>query len=87
MKSFALTTTLRGKVLDMEALQQFWQEGVHISTGSDQDLPNWKRQAELVYGQHKGTSSDFKRFFDDKMSFKTKYDDYYETHGAWDRSS
>jgi len=86
MKSFALTTTLRGKVLDMEALQQFRQEGVHISTWSDQDLQSWKQQAELVYGQHKGKSSDFKRFFDDKMSFKKKYDDYYETHGAYDRS-
>jgi len=86
MKAFALTTTLKGKVLDMEALEQFQQEGVKVSTWSKEDLAQWKQQADNVYEQHKNKSSQFARFFNDKMLFKKKYDKYYKTHGAYDKT-
>lgn len=85
MKAFALTTTLKGKVLDMEALEQFKREGVHISQWSTGDLKIWKSQADKVYQEHKNKSPQFSRFFEDKMQFKQKYDAYYKTHGSYEK--
>ena len=85
MRAFALTTTLKGKVLDMDALRQFEQEGVQISTWSDADLQVWKEQTQNVYQEHRDRNENFKRLLDDKVSFKKKYDDYYKTHGPYDK--
>ena len=85
MKAFALTTTLRGKVEDMEAMEQFQQEGVTISQWSDEDLAQWKKQAEVVYSKHQNQSEQFKRFFKDKIEFKRKYTEYYKTHGSYEK--
>lgn len=85
MKAFALTTTLKGKVLDMEALVQFQQEGVSISSWSKEDIAVWKKEADKVYLKHKKGSKEFERFFNDKMDFKKKYQEYYKTHGAYDK--
>lgn len=84
MKSFALTTTLKGKVLDIQALEQFQREGVTISKWSQEDLATWKLRSEEVYDIHKNKSERFKRFYEDKVLFKKKYDDYYKTHGSYD---
>lgn len=84
MIAFALTTTLNGKVLDMDALSQFQQEGVHISRWSDKDLKTWKEKSEEVYSVHKKKSKDFERYFNDKMAFKKKYNTYQKTHGAYE---
>lgn len=84
MKSFALTTTLGGKVKDMAAMEQFVKEGVSVSKWSDEDLKVWKEKANIVYEKHKKSSDKFTRFFEDKQKFKERYNKYYETHKAYE---
>ena len=84
MKAFALTTTLRGKVLDMEALSQFQAEGVEISSWSEEDLKVWKEKVDETYQEQKNKSKNFERYFNDKMEFKAKYDEYNKTHGSYE---
>ena len=85
MKSFALTTTLKGKVLDMIALEKFRAEGVSISTWSDKDLASWKEEGKKVYESHRKENKKFKKIFDDKMKFKKKYNNYYKTHDSYEK--
>lgn len=84
MKAFALTTTLEGKVQDMEAMENFEKNGVSISTWSEEDLKTWYKEANNVYEKHKKKSNDFREIYEDKMKFKKKYQNYYKTHGSYE---
>ena len=84
MKAFALTTTLNGKVQDMEALKNFKESGVTVSSWSEEDLKTWYKEAIQVYEEHKKKSKKFKEIYEDKMKFKKKYQDYYKTHGPYE---
>ncbi|WP_086932311.1 TRAP transporter substrate-binding protein [Agarilytica rhodophyticola] len=84
MQAFALTTTLQGKVMDIQALEQFKREGVTISAWTEEDLKVWKQKSEIIYDKYSKQSKTFQRFFSDKMEFKKQFNDYYKIYGAYE---
>lgn len=85
IKSYTLTTTMKAKVEDFEALSLFIKSGVKINKWTDQDLEHWKVTSDKVllkYGSHDPLS---KKIIDKKREFKKVYRDYYQWFGPYDK--
>ncbi|MFC3150631.1 TRAP transporter substrate-binding protein DctP [Litoribrevibacter euphylliae] len=84
MKDYTLTTTLRSKNLDISAFRNFVNEGHEVATWSEDDLAAWKKASDKIYKRYRDDSATFNKIFESKMRYKSEYDDYYKTFGAYD---
>ena len=85
MKSYALTTTLKSKVRDMDALEQFRASGTVINKWSDADLARWKVASDQIIQNYKQKSAFTEELINSKHEFKGRYDTYFEVFGPYDR--
>lgn len=84
MKDYTLTTTLKSKHLDISAFRNFVKEGHEVATWSQDDLDIWKRASDKIYQRYREESATFNKVYQSKMRYKSNYDDYYKTFGAYD---
>jgi len=84
IKSYTLTTTLKAKVKDIEALQKLKDSGMIINTWSDEDIARWKAASEKVITVYKQRDEFSKRLIEQKHDFKLHYDKYYELFSSYE---
>tara|TARA_Y100000991_G_scaffold145903_1_gene110316 strand:+ start:242 stop:1327 length:1086 start_codon:yes stop_codon:yes gene_type:complete len=84
IKSLTLSATLKGKKMDIEALEKFKKDGVKISKWSEEDMKIWKKSAEKIISKYEKKSPSFKKIMDSKRMFMEQYKSYFEIFGAYD---
>ncbi|WP_293265025.1 TRAP transporter substrate-binding protein DctP [Neptunomonas sp.] len=84
IKSYTLTTTMKAKVEDFEALNLFIENGVKINTWSQEDLERWRVVSKSVLDEYGSRDLLSKRIIDSKRAFKKEYREYYQWFGPYD---
>lgn len=84
IKSYALTTTMKAKVSDIEALRLLKQQGMKLTKWSDSDMQRWRVASDQIISQYKQDDGFSKRLIDKKQAFKKEYDEYYELFGSYE---
>ncbi|GLQ29601.1 TRAP transporter substrate-binding protein DctP [Litoribrevibacter albus] len=84
MKDYTLTTTLKSKNIDISAYRNFIEDGHDVATWSKEDLEVWKLTSDKVYKRYRDESDAFNTIYESKMRYKSNYDEYYKTFGAYD---
>ena len=84
IKSYTLTTTLKSKVKDIEALQTLKGAGMHINQWSDADIARWKIASDTVTARYVELDEFSKRLIEQKRNFKLRYDEYYKLFGPYE---
>ncbi|PKF61675.1 hypothetical protein CW745_10150 [Psychromonas sp. psych-6C06] len=84
IKSYTLTTTMKAKVEDFEALHAFKNNGTQITQWSDSDIEQWRTVSEKIVGEYKAKDEFTKRLIESKQDFKKEYTLYYQLFGAYD---
>jgi len=86
IRSYILTTTLKSKLKDIEALNNFRKNGTQITTWSAQDIERWRVASDKVLGNYRDRDEFSKRLIDSKQAFKAQYDKYYRIFGPYDQA-
>lgn len=84
IKSYTLTTTMKAKLEDINALNKFRQNGTTITRWSQDDINRWRVASDKILGQYKARDDFTKRLIENKHEFKATYQDYYKVFGAYD---
>lgn len=85
LNAYTLTTTVKAKLADFEALDKFKSNQTSIKTWSKKDLKRWKATSEKVLEDYKAKDDFTKRLIEAKQEFKSKYNTYYEYFGPYDQ--
>ena len=85
IRSYTLTTTMKSKVKDIQALKQFRQSGTSIKTWTPQDLQRWRVASDKILQNYKSRDPFSKNVIEAKQAFKTEYDEYYAIFGPYDQ--
>lgn len=85
MRAYTLTTTVKAKRRDFEALKQFQQNGTQISVWSKDDIEKWREVSSRVLKDYANQDGYSKELIDAKKQFKDEYDHYYQLFGAYDK--
>ncbi|MFC0538170.1 TRAP transporter substrate-binding protein DctP [Pelagicoccus mobilis] len=78
MKSYALTTTLKSKVADFEAMEALLSGGVSIESWSEEDIERWRSANEKILSDYVERDAFMRRLLEEKRAFKRRHADYYE---------
>jgi TRAP-type mannitol/chloroaromatic compound transport system substrate-binding protein len=84
IKAFTLTTTLKAKVSDFEALDKFFASGTQINKWSDEDIQKWREVTEQVMKSYSEKSLINKSIIEHKAKFKETYNEYYRWFGSYE---
>jgi len=84
IKSYILTTTLKSKVKDIDALETLKDKGMNINRWSDDDIDRWKIASDTVTERYVKLDEFSKRLVEKKQNFKLRYDKYYELFGTYE---
>jgi TRAP-type mannitol/chloroaromatic compound transport system substrate-binding protein len=84
MKDYTLTTTLRSKHIDITAFRKFVADGHEVARWTEEDLAIWKQASDKIYQRYRDDSATFNTIYESKKRYKSQYNEYYETFGAYD---
>lgn len=84
IRAYTLTTTMKAKVQDIEALEKFRLQGTNIRTWSDEDIARWREANDSIVMMYKNKDSYTKRLIESKKDFKRRYNEYYEVFGPYE---
>ncbi len=84
IKSYTLTTTLKAKSKDIDALAQLKEGGMILSKWTDEDIELWRKASDKITSKYVNRDDFSKRLIDQKKSFKESYNSYYELFGPYD---
>ncbi|MDX1737396.1 MAG: TRAP transporter substrate-binding protein DctP, partial [Alphaproteobacteria bacterium] len=84
IKSYTLTTTMKAKVADIQALEQLREADTKFSTWSDEDIERWREATAKITEQYKSKDAYTKQLIEKKQSFKNEYNSYYEMFGPYE---
>jgi TRAP-type mannitol/chloroaromatic compound transport system substrate-binding protein len=84
IRAYTLTTTMKAKVQDIEALEKFKSQGTNIRTWSDEDIARWREANDGIVMMYKNKDSYTKRLIESKKDFKRRYNEYYEIFGPYE---
>ena len=85
MRSYTLTTTLKAKVKDIEALAKFRENGTSINKWSKEDIDRWREASDKILTQYKERDAFTAELINSKLGFKNQYDEYYDVFSAYDK--
>ena len=85
IRSFTLTTTLKNKVNDFEALKKFKASGTTFSHWSEDDIKKWKEASDKIYVEYKKTENFSNKLITAKQAFKQQYNEYYQWFGPYEK--
>ncbi|TDO97575.1 TRAP transporter substrate-binding protein DctP [Marinomonas balearica] len=83
IKAYTLTTTLKSKAKDIDALISLRRGGMTLRTWNDNDLKRWKKATEKVYSRYTNNDGLSAEIYTEKKAFKDKYVDYYQLFGPY----
>lgn len=84
MKAFALTTTMKAKKADFQAMRKFLDSDITIKRWSDADIERWRTATDRILSEYRARDEYLRVLIDAKRRFKKTYDDYYEWFGPYD---
>ncbi len=84
IKAYALTTTLKSKLADFDALDRLQEENVSIHMWSEQDIERWRIANETILKRYRDKDAYTDKLVSEKRAFKDRYNKYYEFFGAYD---
>lgn len=84
MKSYALTTTLKSKVADFDAMSELIAGGVSIETWSEEDIERWRAANEKILEEYSKRDQFMSRLLEKKKAFKKRYGDYYKYFDSYE---
>ncbi len=85
LTAYTLTTTVKAKLADFEALENFKNNNTEIRNWSAQDIKRWKAVSEQVLTDYAAKDDFTKRLIEAKKAFKSKYNRYYQYFGPYDQ--
>lgn len=85
MQAYTLTTTMKSKAADIQALKNFQDSGTIITKWSEEDVDKWYAANEKIVETYKKNHAFTKKLIESKQSFKKRYDDYYDYFGPYDQ--
>ncbi|MFT7144650.1 MAG: TRAP-type mannitol/chloroaromatic compound transport system substrate-binding protein [bacterium] len=83
LKAYTLTTTIKGKVKDIEAMETLLKEGLNVDKWSPKDIKTWKTAHETVILKYEKNPYT-KKVLDEKKKFKEAYRNYYKYFQKYD---
>lgn len=84
MKSYALTTTMKSKLEDITAYEQFKASKTIITQWSREDIEKWRIASDKIIGIYRAKNPFTRELIDQKQAFKQRYTDYYKVFGPYD---
>ena len=84
IKSYTLTTTVKAKVIDFEALKAFKNSPVELTQWTKEDIEEWRKVSDKILQQYSEKDEFTKRLIESKKSFKQVYNEYYELFGPYE---
>jgi len=84
IKSYTLTTTVKAKLADFEALKAFKNSQVQLSQWTKEDIQVWREVSDKIVQQYTEKDEFTKRLIEAKKAFKKEYNDYYELFGSYE---
>ncbi|MBD5779023.1 TRAP transporter substrate-binding protein DctP [Pelagicoccus sp. NFK12] len=84
LKAYALTTTVKSKLADFDALEALKQANVNFHAWSKEDIERWRVANESILEGYRARDDYTKRLISEKQAFKERYNRYYEYFGAYD---
>lgn len=85
IKAYTLTTTMKAKVKDIEALERFKAQGTELSVWSADDIARWRKASDKVLANYVERDDFTRRVVESKLRFKARFDAYNELFGAYDK--
>jgi len=84
IKSYTLTTTLKAKNEDIEALQRFQNSNTVFSHWSEEDLSQFRQASDRILARYKEQDEFSRQLIEKKQAFKARYNKYYEVFGSYE---
>lgn len=84
MKSFALTTTMKAKKADFEAMRKFLDSDITINRWSDADIERWRAANDRILSDYMSRDDFLRELIEAKRRLKKSYDDYYQWFGPYE---
>ncbi|MFT6558752.1 hypothetical protein [Sneathiella sp.] len=85
IKSYTLTTTMKAKKEDINALKLFKDNGTVFSQWSDEDLSRLREASDQILETYKANDEFSRRLIEKKQAFKAEYNTYYEMFGPYEK--
>ena len=84
IKAYTLTTTMKAKVADIAALDEFKKSGTTIKSWSASDIDRWRLANDKIIATYKERDPYTKELIEAKQFFKSQYNEYYRYFGAYE---
>lgn len=84
IKAYTLTTTMKAKKADFEAMRKFLASSTSIAKWTPRDIERWREANDRVLEQYRQKDPFMRELLDSKKRFKQAYDDYYQWFGPYD---
>ncbi len=84
MKAYALTTTIKSKLADFDAVDQLQEAKVTFHRWSPEDIERWRIANETILDGYRKQDAYTEKLISKKQAFKDRYNRYYEYFGAYD---
>ncbi len=84
IKSYTLTTTLKAKDQDIDALQRFRNSDTVFTQWSKDDLARFRQASDRILDRYKERDEFSRQLIEKKQAFKARYNKYYEVFGSYE---
>lgn len=84
IKAYTLTTTMKSKVADFDALETLKAADVAIRNWSEEDIERWREANDAILKRYRESDAYTDKLISEKRAFKERYNRYYEFFSSYE---
>ncbi len=87
IKAYTLTTTMKSKVADFDALETLKAGNVTIRNWSESDIERWRSANDSILKRYRESDAYTDKLISEKRAFKERFNRYYEFFGSYEKGN